>query len=421
LLGNRINLTVKFIETLKLAVAAIWAHKLRSILTLLGMIIGVMAVVVVYSLIQGFNAYVDEKIAGIGAKSFNVQRFNPLEDFKDTDTIAAAQRRNKDLTMEDYEYLKERATLIGKLGARARGTAAEIKRGDQTLEDIFVSGATAAIADIENRDIADGRFIVESEDDAAQRVAYLGADVATKLFPVGSPLSQEISIRGLPYRVIGVEVANGTVFGIPQDNFVLIPLKTYANNFGGLIRQRSLYFVATSKTDDTFNDAVDEARFLMRVRRKLAANEKDNFGIVTPDAITGLRDRLFGTIFIVAIAVPSIALLVGAIVIMNIMLVSVTERTKEIGIRKSLGARQMDILKQFLVEAVTLSAMGGLVGVAIAWIIGRVLTAVFFPTFLSIGAIAIAVSVSMGVGVAAGVFPAWKAARLDPIEALRAE
>lgn len=412
---------MKFIETFKLAVAAIWAHKLRSVLTLLGMIIGVMAVVVVYSLIQGFNTYVDEKIAGIGAKSFNVQRFNPLEDFKDTDTIAAAQRRNKDLTMEDFEYLKERATLIGKLGARARGTPAEIKRGDQTLEDVFVSGATAAIADIENRDIADGRFFVDTEDESAQRVAYLGADVATKLFPAGNPLSQDITIRGIPYRVIGIEVARGSVFGIPQDNFVLIPLKTYANNFGGLIRQRSLYFVATSKTDDQFNDAVDEARFLMRVRRKLDANEKDNFGIVTPDAITGLRDRLFGTIFIVAIAVPSIALLVGAIVIMNIMLVSVTERTKEIGVRKSLGARQMDILKQFLVEAVTLSALGGLVGVSIAWIIGRVLTAVFFPTSLSIGAIAIAVAVSMGVGVAAGVFPAWKAARLDPIEALRAE
>ena len=412
---------MKFIETLKLAIAAIWAHKLRSALTLLGMIIGVMAVVVVYSLIQGFNTYVDEKIAGIGAKSFTIQRFNPLEDFKDTDTIAAAQRRNKDLTLEDFDYLKERATLIGKIGARARGTPSLVKRGDQVLEDVFVSGATPAIADIENRDIADGRFMVDPENDAAQRVAYLGADVATKLFPVGSPIGQEITISGLPYKVIGVETARGTVFGIPQDNFIVVPLKTYAINFGGLIRQRSLYFVATSKTDDQFNDAVDESRFLLRVRRKLAANEKDNFGIITPDAITGLRDRLFGTIFLVAIAVPSIALLVGAIVIMNIMLVSVTERTKEIGIRKSLGARQMDILKQFLVEAVTLSAMGGAVGVTIAWIIGRVLTAVFFPTFLSIGAVIIAVGVSMGVGVMAGVFPAWKAARLDPIEALRAD
>lgn len=412
---------MKFIETLKLAISAIWVHKLRSALTLLGMIIGVMAVVVVYSLIQGFNTYVDEKIAGIGAKSFTVQRFNPLEDFKDTDTIAAAQRRNKEITLDEYEYLKERATLIGRLGARARGSGSEVKRDDQILEDVPVSGATAAIADIENRDIADGRFLVDAEDDAAQRVAYIGADVATKLFPLGSPVGQEISIRGMPYRVIGVEAARGTVFGIPQDTFILIPLKTYANNFGGLIRNRSLYFVATSRTDDLFDDAVDEARFLMRVRRKLSPSEKDNFGIVTPDAITGLRDRLFGTIFIVAIAVPSIALVVGAIVIMNIMLVSVTERTKEIGIRKSLGARQMDILKQFLVEAVALSAIGGAVGVTIAWIIGRVLTAMFFPTFLSLGAVLIAVGVSMGVGVMAGVFPAWKAARLDPIEALRAD
>ena len=412
---------MKFIETLKLAIAAIWAHKLRSALTLLGMIIGIMSVVVVYSLIQGFNTYVDEKIAGIGAKSFTVQRFNPLEDFKDTDTIAAAQRRNKDLTLEDYEYLKERATLVGKIGAKARSTPSEVKRGTQVIEDVFVTGATANIVDIENRDVADGRYISDPENDAAQRVAYIGADVATKLFPAGSPVGQEITIAGLPYRVIGVEAAKGTVFGIPQDNFIHLPLKTYANNFGGLIRQRSLYFVATSKRDDQFNDAVEETRFLMRTRRKLGAGEKDNFGMVTPDAITGLRDRLFGTIFIVAIAVPSIALLVGAIVIMNIMLVSVTERTKEIGIRKSLGARQLDILKQFLVEAVTLSAIGGAVGVSIAWIIGRVITAVFFPTFLSIGAVLIAVGVSMAVGVMAGVFPAWKAARLDPIEALRAE
>ncbi len=412
---------MKFIETLKLAISAIWAHKLRSALTLLGMIIGVMAVVVVYSLIQGFNTYVDEKIAGIGAKSFTIQRFNPLEDFKDTDTIAAAQRRNKELTLDDFEYLKQRASLVNRIGAKARPRPAEIKRGSQVLQDIFVTGATANIADIENRDIAEGRYIVEFENDSAQRVAYIGADVASKLFPAGSPIGEEITISGMPYRVIGVEVVKGTVFGIPQDNFIHVPLKTYAIQFGALTRQRSLSFVATAGSDEFFDDAVEEARFLMRVRRKLGTDEKDNFGIVTPDAITGLRDRLFGTIFIVAIAVPSIALLVGAIVIMNIMLVSVTERTKEIGIRKSLGARQIDILKQFLVEAITLSAIGGAVGVLIAWIIGRVLTAVFFPTYLSVIAVVFAVGVSAIVGVMAGVFPAWKAARLDPIEALRAE
>ena len=412
---------MKFIETLKLAVAAIWAHKLRSALTLLGMIVGVTAFVVVVSLIEGFNRYVDEKIAGIGAKSFTVQRFNPLEDFKDTDTIAAAQRRNKELTLDDYEYLKARASLIDKIGGRARGTPSEVKRADQVLEDVFVSGATANCVDIENRDVAEGRFIAEPENEGAARVAYIVADIASKLFPAGNPIGQEISIRGLPYRVIGVEAAKGTVFGIPQDSFIVLPLKTYSVNYGGLIRGRSLYFVATSKTDDLFSDAVEEARFLMRVRRKLGPNEKDNFGIVTPDAITGLRDRLFGTIFIVAIAVPGIALIVGAIVIMNIMLVSVTERTKEIGIRKSLGARQMDILKQFLVEAVTLAIIGGAVGIFLAWIIGMIVTWWFIPTYLSILAILGALAASGGAGVVSGIFPAWKAARLDPIEALRAE
>jgi putative ABC transport system permease protein len=412
---------VKLIETLKLALAAIWAHKLRSALTLLGMIIGVTAVVVVVSLIQGFNVYIDEKIAGIGAKSFTVQRFNPFEDFKDTDTIAAAQRRNKDLTMEDFEYLKSRATLIGRIGAKARPSRAQVKRGAEILEEVQVDGATPIIADIENLDIAEGRYFVEVENAAAHRVAYIGADVASKLFPTGSAVGQEIIVRGMPYRVVGVATAKGTVFGIPQDMFITLPLETYANNFGGLIRNRSLYFVITSKTDEVFNDAVDEARFLMRVRRRLEPGEKDNFGIVTPDAITGLRDRIFGTVFIVAIAVPAIALVVGGIVIMNIMLVSVTERTKEIGIRKSLGARRKDILKQFLVEAVTLSAFGGLTGVLIAWIVGRVLTAIFFPTYLSITAVIVAVSVSGTIGVLSGIFPAWTAARLDPIEALRAD
>jgi putative ABC transport system permease protein len=412
---------VKFIETLKLAVSAIWAHKLRSALTLLGMIVGVTAFVVVVSLIAGFNRYVDEKIAGIGAKSFTVQRFNPLQDFKDTDTIAAAQRRNKELTMEDYEYLKARAQLIGKIGARARGTPSEVKRGNEVLEDVFVSGATANCVDIENRDVAEGRFIAEPENESAARVAYIGADVANKLFPAGNAVGGEITVRGLPYRVIGVEVAKGTVFGIPQDTFIILPLKTYQVNYGSLIRQRSLYFIATSITDERFNDAVEESRFLMRVRRKLEPNEKDNFGIVTPDAITGLRDRLFGTIFLVAVAVPGIAMLVGAIVIMNIMLVSVTERTKEIGIRKSLGARKIDILKQFLVEAASLAVMGGAVGIFLAWIIGAVVTALVFPTYLSLTAILFALTISGGAGVISGLFPAWKAARLDPIEALRAD
>ncbi len=183
---------MNLVEVLKVAVAAIWAHKLRSALTLLGMIVGVTAFVTVVSLIQGFNVYIDEKIAGIGAKSFSVQRFNPFEDFKDTDTIAAAQRRNKELTLDDYQYLKEHATLIGKIGAKARGTPSLIKRNDQSLEDVFVIGATANTADIDNRTIANGRFFTETEADGAARVAYIGADIATKLFPAGNPVGGAI-------------------------------------------------------------------------------------------------------------------------------------------------------------------------------------------------------------------------------------
>ncbi|PYS50331.1 MAG: ABC transporter permease [Acidobacteria bacterium] len=411
---------MKFIETLKLALSAIWAHKLRSALTLLGMIIGVTAVVVVVSVIQGFNAYFDEKVANIGSQSFSVRRFS-FDDFKNVDTIAAAQRRNKDLTLDEFDYVHERTQLIDKLGARANATRAQVKRGSEIIEDVPVDGATANMADIDNLDISDGRFFTDAENDAQMRVAYIGADVANKLFPSGNSVGNEITIAGLPYRVIGVQTAKGTVFGVPQDNFITVPLKTYASNFGNLINQRSLYFVATAKKGVNFNDAVEEARFLMRTRRHLAANDKDNFGILTPDAITGIRDRVLGTVSIVAIAVPAIALVVGGIVIMNIMLVSVTERTKEIGIRKSIGARRSDILKQFMVEAVTLSAIGGAIGVILAWIVGRIITAVIFPTYLSIAAVIVALIVSGGIGIMSGIFPAWKAARLDPIEALRAD
>lgn len=408
-----------FVEILRLAFVALWEHKLRSILTLGGMIMGITAVVVVVSLIQGFNTYVDEKIAGIGSQSFTIQRFS-LEDYQNTDTMAAAQRRNKELTLEDLAYLHARATLMDDLGAKAMPTYPNVKRNAESLEGVKVDGATANISSIEQISISDGRYFVKSEDEAALRVAFIGSDVAGKLFSSGTVIGQEIVIDGLPYRVIGVAAAKGPVFGVPQDTFITIPLKTYRSNFGPLVLERSLFFVATSKSEDSFDDTVDEARFLMRLRHRLNADEKDNFGMITPDAISGIRDRIFGTISIVAIAVPAIALVVGGIVIMNIMLVSVTERTKEIGIRKAIGARRSDILKQFLVEAITLSAIGGVIGVVIAFLIGRIITMVVFPTYLSFIAILIAISVSGGIGVLSGMLPAWKAARIDPIEALRA-
>ena len=411
---------MNFAETLKLAFSAIWAHKLRSFLTLLGMIIAVATFMIVLSVLQGFNAYFDEKIAGIGSNNFTVRRFS-FEDFKDTDTIAAAQRRNPELNFEDLGFIADHAQLIGKIGAKSGGQTRDVKRGSQTLQDVQIVGSEPVIADIEKRDIAEGRYFTDTENNNEMRVVYIGMDVANKLFPAGNALGEEISIQGIPYRIIGIQTAKGTVFGQPQDNFVEMPIKTFGEAFGGLIRGRAPYFVVTAKDDKHFNDAVEEVRTLMRIKRRLNFCEKDNFGILTPDAISGIKDRVFGTTFLVIIFVPSIAGIVGAIVIMNIMLVAVTERTKEIGIRKSLGARQADILRQFLFESATLAAIGGFIGLIIAELAGYIITAMFLPTKIPVWAAAGSIMVSAAVGIVAGVYPAWTAARLDPIEALRAD
>jgi putative ABC transport system permease protein len=411
---------MNFAETLKLAFDAIWAHKLRSFLTLLGMIIGVAAFMVVFSVLQGFNSYIDEKIAGIGSNSFTIQRFN-FSDFKDSDTIAEAQRRNKELTLDDLAFIRARTHFISRVGAKAGGNRRSVKAGANSVDDITVDGAEPVMGEIEKVDVAEGRYFTDAENNNAMRVAYVGKDVVDKLFPQGGAVGNEIVISGIPYRVIGIATAKGTVFGRPMDAFVQLPLKTYGANFGGFRGSRYLYFLATSTSDKTFNDAVDEARTIMRLNRRLEPGEKDTFGIVTPDAITGLRDSIFGTAFLIILIVPSIALIVGAIVVMNIMLVAVTERTREIGIRKSLGARQADILRQFLLEAGILSAIGGLIGLILAELIGIAITATFIQTRIPWYAAVISIGVSGMVGVAAGLFPAWKAAQLDPIEALRAD
>ena len=409
-----------FKETLKLALSSIWAHRLRSFLTLVGMIIGVTAFMVVLSVLQGFSAYVDEKIAGIGSNSFTISRFG-FEDFKDTDTIAAAQRRNKELTFDELEFIAERSQLIERIGAKALPNVAEVKRGNETLRDIQVDGAQPIVGEIDKVDIAEGRYFTDAENNNSMRVCFVGSEIAEKLFPQGGAIGGEIKMRGIPYRIIGIQTAKGTVLGHSQDNFVQLPLKTYGANFGGLTRSRGLYFVISSRNPDKINDTAEEARTLLRIKRKLETGEKDNFGLWTPDAISGLKDSVFGAIGAVILSVPTIALLVGAIVIMNIMLVSVTERTKEIGLRKSVGARQGDILRQFLFEAGTLSAIGGMVGLFLAYLIGFIVTMYVIETRISLLSGFFAIAVSGGIGILAGLYPAWQAARLDPIEALRAD
>ncbi|NNE67035.1 MAG: FtsX-like permease family protein [Pyrinomonadaceae bacterium] len=408
---------MNFSETIKLALSAIRAHKMRSFLTLLGMIIGVAAFMVVLSILQGFNNYVDEKIAGIGSKSFSISRFS-FEDFQDSDKLAEAQRRNKDLTFEELEFVRENGDLIKLIGAKTRGNRMQVKRGSELIEDVQVEGVEPVVGEIESAEVQKGRYFSKVENDNAKRVVYIGADIEKTLFPRASALDKEIKVNGITYRVIGVAVAKGNIFGRSQDNFIQMPVRTYLK---GKNRWSSLYFVATSYTDETFQDAVEQARTLMRIKRGLPFGEKDNFGIFTPDAITKMRDQVLGPVFIVIIVVPTIALVVGAIVIMNIMLVAVTERTKEIGIRKSLGARQSDIIKQFLAESATLATIGGIIGLILAELIGVVVSIYVLETAIPLWSIFLAIGVSAAVGIAAGLFPAWKAARIDPIEALRSD
>jgi putative ABC transport system permease protein len=405
-------------ESIKLALDAIWAHKLRSFLTLLGVIFGVATVIVVVSLIEGFNKYVDEKIANIGTNAFSVQKFS-IEDFSSLDNYEQARRRNKDVTMDDLEALRDaRGGAIRDVGGQEE-TQCELKYGTQTLFGVSLQAITANVIEIQNKDIAEGRPFTQADEMSDRAVCFIGSDVADRFFPTRSPVGQRIKIDGRPFEVVGVAKSLGTVFGVSRDKFVSVPLTTFMNMYGA---RRSIQLLITSHNEAGYQDAIDEARVVIRTRRKLKPEEKDNFGLITPSAVNNLRERIFGTIQLVSIGVTSISLIVGAIVIMNIMLVSVTERTKEIGVRKSLGARRTDILKQFLAESIALALSGGAIGVSVAYALSK-LVATFtpIPTALPWIAVAVALLVSGGVGLIAGVYPAWRAANLDPIAAMRSD
>ncbi len=407
-----------FTEAIKLAIEAIWANKLRSFLTLLGVIFGVATVIVVVSLIEGFNKYVDEKIANIGTNAFSVQKFS-IEDFSSLDNYEQARRRNKDVTMDDLVALRaRRGDKIKEVGAQEQDQC-ELKFGTRTLIGVSLQAITPDVIEIQNKEIVVGRSFNEAEEFGARLVCFIGADIADEFFPTISPLGQKLKIDGRPFEVIGVAKALGSVFGQSRDKYVTIPMTTFLNIYGS---RRSIQLLIASTSEATYLDAIDEARVVMRTRRRLNPNDKDNFGIITPSAINNLREKIFGTIQMVAVGVTSIALVVGGIVIMNIMLVSVTERTKEIGIRKSLGARRSDILKQFLAESTALALVGGSAGVLLAFLLSQaVATFTPIPTALPLLAVAVALLVSGSVGMIAGVYPAMRAARLDPVTAMRAE
>ncbi len=408
---------MNLIEANKLALDAIWANKLRSFLTLLGIIFGVATVIIVVSLIEGFNKYIDEKIADIGTNAFRIQRFS-IDDFASVKSYENALKHNKRVEMSDLEALRERGGVINRVGAKVY-TQSEVKYNGTSLYEVAVTGVTSNLIDIDRVDVGQGRYFSQSEEDHNRFVCFIGSDVATKLFPTSSALEQTIKVDGRPFRVIGIAKSLGSVFGQSRDKFVSIPLTTFLNIHGS---RRSLLISVTSTSEATYQTAIDEARIVMRTRRKLSPGEKDNFGVLTPSAVNNLREKIFGTIQVAAVGVTSIALVVGGIVIMNIMLVSVTERTREIGIRKSLGARRRDIMEQFLAESTILALFGGSLGVLIAYLLSVLVSVVTpIPTSLPFFAIFMALTVSGGIGIISGAYPAWRAAKLDPIVALRSE
>lgn len=407
-----------FIEALKLAGAAIIGHKLRSFLTLLGVIFGVATVIIVVSLIEGFNSYVDEKIADIGTNAFSLQKYS-IEDYASVERLEHARKYNKDIRIEDFDAVRTQAGPdVGEVGATA-GTQGEIKYENIKVYDASVQGVSSNIPEINRIEFAEGRSFTPAEEEHNQLVCYLGWDLAERFFKKQSGIGSWIRIDGRPFKVIGIASQLGSVFGQSRDKYVTIPLRTYLTIYG---ERLSLQVKITSRNEFAYDDAIDAVKVIMRTRRKLGPGDADNFGIVTPSAINNLREKIFGTIQLVAVGVTSIALVVGGIVIMNIMLVSVTERTKEIGIRKSLGARRRDIIRQFLVESTALSVIGGSVGVLAAYLVGLLvgwLTPI--PTSLPWTAVGVALFVSGSVGLVSGIYPAWRAARLDPITALRSE
>jgi putative ABC transport system permease protein len=408
---------MNLLEAIRLALQSLWANKLRSVLTLLGVVIGVAAVIAVVTFVGGINGYVAEKIFNLGADVFIVSKVSPV--ITNVDQFLEGEKR-KDLTMDDYAAVRDACRHCTMIGASVFKPDGHVKYGEQSVNDVFVRGLTPSMAEILDLDLTAGRMITENDDNTRSNAAVIGTDLVDHLFPGVDPLNKEIRLDGQIYTVVGVGKKQGKNLFASRDNYVAIPITSYLKQFG---EHTSIRISGKANgVGAQLDSAIDESRAILRARRHDAPGKPDSFAAETNQSFLSIWSNLSGTFFIVMIVIASIALVVGGIVIMNIMLVSVTERTREIGIRKAMGARSRDVLLQFLIESATLSSVGGLIGVLGGIVFAKGITLLIgMPSEVRLWAVAAALVVSGSVGLFFGVYPARRAAALDPIAALRFE